>query len=302
MFRRFVELCGTGARVRFTLDGECVRPRVHPGELARTLDEDGEPWAEVRLSKAEKGLLVVRVGGVPMFHQRCDYKGTISLELLGASAERLASNRDGLKYPYSSRLCEFVTTVAVDKRTAFVLEEPEYRRCEGAKLRRPKPPAVPVAVPDTQAAAWVTAALVDTPEPTGGAGIKVQVAARTEAPRPSTLGHEFIVKNCVRRPVPAQYDPDSLAFSDYAHWLVRAWSGCLLELYDLHAIDECFSVGFVFSDKTEARTGWSGRGPGACWSCTTCTRSTSASRSGSSSRIRPRPSPSGRPGTARSTT
>jgi hypothetical protein len=30
-------------------------------------------------------------------------------------------------------------------------------------------------------------------------------------------------------------------------------------LYDLHAIDECFSVGFVFSDKTEAE---SERSPG----------------------------------------
>ena len=31
-------------------------------------------------------------------------------------------------------------------------------------------------------------------------------------------------------------------------------AGCLLELYDLHAIDDPFSVGFVFSDAVEAES------------------------------------------------
>src|SRR5207248_11569541 len=59
-------------------------------------------------------------------------------------------------------------------------------------------------------------------------------------------------KNCVRKPVPREFDPEDLRFSDHAHWLVKAWAGCLLELYALHTIEDPFSVGFVFSEDAEA--------------------------------------------------
>jgi hypothetical protein len=75
-----------------------------------------------------------------------------------------------------------------------------------------------------------------------------------DAPKAGILGHEFIVKNCVRKLVPPQYDPDDLAFSDYAHWLVKAWSGCLLELHALHEVNDWFSVGFVFSEGVAAES------------------------------------------------
>jgi hypothetical protein len=253
-FRRFIQLCGTGKRVTFTLDGEQVRPEIAGLTVARTLDHDGEPWAEVRLGKAPKGLVVARVGGVPMFSTNVDYKGVIALELLGTSSQRLTSNRDALRYPFGNHLSDFVTTVAVDKRTAFLLEKAEYRRIEGRKLRRPRPaqPVTPREAGET--IDRVTAALADTPEPTGGAGIIVEALARTDAPRPGLLGHEFVVKNCVRKPVPPEYDPESLKFSDYSHWCVRAWAGCLLALHDLNEVDEEFSVGFVFSDAVVAES------------------------------------------------
>jgi hypothetical protein len=85
----------------------------------------------------------------------------------------------------------------------------------------------------------------------GGAGILVQPQGRVEAPA-SVLGHEFIVKNGLTLPVPYPFDPDDIHFSDHAHWLVKAWAGCLLELHALHTVDDVFSVGFVFSADVEA--------------------------------------------------
>jgi hypothetical protein len=246
-FRRFIELCNR-PNVAFFLNGERVRGRHAAGDPVRTLDHDGQPWAEVRLSKAEKNLLVVRIGGVPMFQAHCDYKGTVILDLLGTSGSKLTSNRDGLKYPYSDQLRQFITTIAIDRRTAFVLEKAEYTRFEGDKLRTAKDQA-PAAGPPS----WLVAARADQPEAMGGAGIQVQVLDRAEAPGPrNRLGHEFILKNTVRRPVPDAYNPGSESFGDYAKWLARAWAGCLLELHDLLGVEEPFSVGFLFSEDIEA--------------------------------------------------
>jgi hypothetical protein len=254
-FERFVKYCGTGRRVTFTLNGEKLRPQVGTLELARTLDHEGEPWAEVWLGKGPRGQMAVRVGGVPMFTLHVDYKGFVAIELLGTSAQRLTSNRDGLRYPYDSQLSEFITTIAVDKRTAFLLEKAEYRIIPGTKLRRPTPPPEPAEARDAVRVGEVAvSALVDTPEPKGGAGILAYAVSEVRSERVGLLGHEFVIKNCVRKPVPGAYDPESLKFSDYSHWCVRAWAGCLVELYDLFAVDDPFSVGFVFSDSCEAQS------------------------------------------------
>src|SRR4051794_31204948 len=53
-------------------------------------------------------------------------------------------------------------------------------------------------------------------------------------------------------PVPREFDPLDVQFSDHAHWLARAWAGCLVELHALYDIDRKFSVGFVFSQEVEA--------------------------------------------------
>jgi hypothetical protein len=255
-FRRFIELAGTGKRVTYEIDGEIVVPGIKPGRLERTLDHEGAPWAEVRISKTEANVLVVRIGGIPMFYSTCDFKAAVVVDLLGSSADRLTSNRDGLKWPYSSQLSEFTTTVAVDRQTAFKLEKPIYTRYAGEKLQRPQA-GTGIATLDDMILSWVTAARADTSPPKGGAGIMVQIQAQVEAPKVNLLGHEFIVKNCVRKSVPKEFDPDGLVFSGHARWLVKAWAGCLLELYDLHQIDNPFSVGFVLSEDciAQAETG-----------------------------------------------
>ena len=134
-FKRFIELCRPG--ILFTLNGNAIQPKLATGTLNRTLDRDENPWAEVRLSQVEENLLVVRMGGIPMFHRRTEFKGTVCIELLGTSAERLTSNRDGLLWSFSDQLNAFVTSIAIDKKTVFKLEKAEYKRFRGTKLRRP---------------------------------------------------------------------------------------------------------------------------------------------------------------------
>jgi hypothetical protein len=293
-FKRFIGLCGTGDKVRFYLNRERVKPKHAPGTLNRTLDRDGKPWAEVRLTTVEKNLLVVRIGGIPMFYKRCEFKGTVQVELTGTSGQRLTANRDGLRWPLCDRLTEFVTSIAIDKRTVFKLEKAEYTRYKGPKLNRPKPkapnfqpisaakaadyqelvekvldadipnpfdsvelaPDAPQAAQEPAGAApaaqaplvQAPAAEAQVPAPMGGAGILVEVLGQGEAT--STLGHEFVIKNGVRRAVPREFEPAT--FSDHAKWLARAWAGCLLELHTIYQIKEEFSVGFLFSEDLEA--------------------------------------------------
>ena len=203
--------------------------------------------------------------------------------MLGSSAQRLTSNRDGLLWAFNDQLNAFVTSIAIDKKTVFKLEKAEYTRFRGTKLRRPKTakvdaymeavkqfagfvspgtPPVPAAadapepVPPAPGSpalprvplAPTTLAREAVPAPKGGAGILVEVLSQTEASSP--LGHEFLVKNCVRKAVPTEFNPDTL--SDHGKWVAKAWAGCLVELHAIYDLDHQFSVGFLFSEDIEA--------------------------------------------------
>jgi hypothetical protein len=250
-FQRFMSLCPADLKVKVILDGSEVKGRVKVGQVERVLTSDDEgPWADVRLSKSEAGSYLVRIGGIPMFRGNCDYRGLVVLDLHGTSATRMTSNRDGLKWPYSSQFSDFLTTVAVDRTTAFKLEKAAYKRFAGRKLNV-RVPGEPAPVVADEAAGIAVAARSETPTEMGGAGILVRVNGRTEEP-PSVLAHEFLVKNCVRRDLPREFDPDSLAWSDHAQWLVRAYAGCLVELHEMFEVTDLFSVGFIHSEGTIA--------------------------------------------------
>jgi hypothetical protein len=248
-FRRFIELCDR-RDCEFTLDGEPVKPKIPRFHCERPLVHEGNVWAHLGVFRFEENLLLVRIGGIPMFVERSDYKRTLVLELQGKSGERLTANRDSLRYPHSTHLRDLITQMAVDRRSALKREEPVYTRFSGPKLHSPEEPMDNAKRPiDDLVAECVTAARATAPE--AGGGIAVATRGRAEGST-SLLGYEFILKNCVRRRVPREFDPEGLGFSDHAHWLARAWSGCLLELHDLQAVDHRFSVGFVFSEQVEA--------------------------------------------------
>lgn len=243
-FERFVALCG--AKCIFILDGVELKPGVIRKEQLRPLEHGGKAWANAYSTRAFDHQLVVRVNGIPMFRQDCDYRKGLILELVGASSETLTSNRDGLRWPYSDALAKLITQVAVDRRTAFKLETAVYERYEGPKLQRKievqgAPAGVVAAV----------AAKVDAGADQGGGGIEVAVAGEVEH-KANFLPYEFIVKNCVRRHVPEAFDPYSLKFGDHATWLVNAWAGCMVELHELLEVNDAFSVGWIFSEDAEA--------------------------------------------------
>jgi hypothetical protein len=247
-FRRFIELCDR-RRCAFTLDGEAIKPKLPRFQMERPLIHEGKEWARLGVCRFEANLLLVRIGGLPMFVERTDYRRTLVLELQGQSGTLLTANRDGLRYPHSTHLRELITQMAVDRRSALKREEPVYTRFAGPKLQRPKKPENHEDItPENTAVAYVTAARATATSPAGG--IAVEPKGRIDAP--SILGHEFIIKNCVRRRLPRGFDPENLPLDKHAHWLAKAWAGCLLELHELHEVDQSFSVGFVFSEDVEA--------------------------------------------------
>ena len=138
-FRRFISLCER-RDVRFTLNGLPVKRSIPRFRCLRLLQSDGAEWAHLGVYKFERGLLLVRIGGLPMFVERTDYKRTLVLELQGASGERLTANRDSLRYPHSTHLRDLITQMAVDRRSALKREEPVYTRFAGPKLHRPEEP------------------------------------------------------------------------------------------------------------------------------------------------------------------
>jgi hypothetical protein len=245
-FRRFIALCDR-RHCRFTLDGAALKPEIPRFRVLRPLVHEDKEWAHLGLHSYEENLLLVRIGGIPMFFEQSDFKRTLVLELQGTSGERFTANRDGLRYPYSTNLRNLITQMAVDRRSALKREEPVYTRFAGPKLRRPEETDT-TAPSEAPSDPGLTAARAATQD--AGGGICVVVRGRTEAPVP--LGHEFIVKNCLRRRVPRAFDPQDPRFSDHARWLIRAWSGCLVELHALHENDSRFATGFVLSVDVEA--------------------------------------------------
>ena len=249
-FDKFARLMPEGSPVEILINGQRVRAEIDAGTFNRVLDHEGERWADVSLSEARTGSYLVRIGGIPMFTGRCEYKGLVILDLQGTSASKMTSNRDSLKYPYSSQLSDFVTTIAIDRSTCFKLEQATYKRFAGRKFRVATGDEASVLAPsETPRVAARTDAQVG--NGMGGAGILLQDMGREEALN-SVLGHEFLLKNCVRRDIPSEFNPDLLAFSDHAHWIIRAWAGCLVELHRLHGIDHEFSVGFIHAEDTLA--------------------------------------------------
>ena len=248
-FQKFAKLMSSTSPVRILINGVRVWGEIDAGTFNRKLDHDGTPWADVSLSEARTNSYLVRIGGIPMFTGHCEYKGLVIIDLIGASSEVMTSNRDSLKYPYSGQFSDFVTTIAIDRSTCFKLEKATYKRYAGSKFRVVRGEATTIPeVPPVRVAARTDSQVGNG---YGGAGVLVQDLGRQEAPG-SVLGHEFLLKNCVRRDIPSKFNPDLLAFSDHAHWIVKAWAGSLVELHRMFEIDQTFTVGFVHSEEALA--------------------------------------------------
>lgn len=274
MMKRFISY--TQWSGTFVVNGEELYGTLRKGSPRRDLG-----FAKVYTNRSDSYTMIVRMNGTPMFAKGISFDRCVIVELKGKSDEVLTSNRDGLVEEYSDELSDFVTELAVDKRSALKDRRrgPRYIQYRGKKMCHQREldvvDVVAVAAKLTEAVTG-TAAPVEA-EPTA-AGVAVsltppsppsyQEEVETEG-RPSardmptgtytpervaTLGTNFILKNETDLKVPAYYDPGSGEFSEYSRKLVRIWGRLMIEMHRMFDVEGEFSVGFIFDDGDEVST------------------------------------------------
>lgn len=241
-------------------------------------------FGKVYSNKQGEYQMVVRINGMPMFTERTSFDRLVIVELQGNSAEVMTSNRDGLVRPFSSELQEFVTELAVDKRSALKDRRgPRYTHYRGTKLCHqsalnvadvvgvgpeiadyPKAGVGEVAAivngtPDSGPVDGVRIVPIDYVDGTEDVDLECSTARtgfqRTAAAlllsapehhQVATLGHNFILKNETDLKIPKYYDPGSGELSGYSEKLIRFWGRIMLEVHRLFDREDEFSIGFIF--------------------------------------------------------
>lgn len=265
----FTQWAGT-----LSANGEVLESNHNKGSRRRDLG-----FGVVYTNKSHSNKCVVRINGIPMFHQYCGHDRLVLVELVGASDTVLTASRDGLLYPYRGELSSFITELTVDKKSALKDRSrgPKYVQYRGSKLCHSNALNVVSAVmapseSRSESRSELVAALagvsvagdeqVNAPVVSGGVGDR-STAPGGCAPSYSgaggtvksviTLGSNFILKNETDLKVPAYYDPGSGEFSAYSHKLVRIWGRIMLELHRLFDVEAEFSIGFVFDESSAAQ-------------------------------------------------
>lgn len=249
-------------------------------------------WGTVYTNKAAENVVVVRVGGIPMFTEHTPLDRCVIIELKGSSVKTLTSNRDSLVYDHRREYRQFLLDLVTNKSRALKPQEPTYQHFGGVKYVHRVPTAT-----GTTATALVgdvsvrggksTLVVVDDrqelPKGEGGSfaaggtgfsfsGSRVGVmdAPRTdfdssvqreilgwseEAPVSpvSVLQEEFVIKNETSLKIPAYLLPDSDTFGSYGKKLARIWGRLMLELHRMYKLETEFAIGFVFSEEAEAQ-------------------------------------------------
>jgi hypothetical protein len=241
-------------KTRISLNSKVLTCKFTGGQYRRNLDDIGRVYS----SKMGQGTLVVRVNGMPMFYQTLAYKGNVVVEL--DSSKILTSNRDYLVWPKGNQLSAFVQSLTTNHKKALVQRKTEYLRYGGPEAQAiAKPREIDVA-----------AILGETPQNAVGqwhAGLieqvlKAQVAGFLTDRAPAddtttTAGNSsapcrFVIKNTTGLQIPTYYQPHRPEFGGYARSLVRIWHHLMLELHQMLAVTDPFSLGFVFDEDSEA--------------------------------------------------
>jgi hypothetical protein len=240
MFERFAAFAQWKGTL--TVNGRTLATDLRKGSPRREYE-----WGKVYTNQQFSNLLVVRIGGQPMFTRSIKFKGCVLVELTGTSGQRLVASRDRLQYRYNDELDDLLSELAVDTRSALKQQRAEYKRYQGEKVKaegkRPK------ALPGLDVAALVQT--LGQPDPSGQPRGSGRVVAASRENRPVGIGPEFICKQCAGMETPAYYLPGD-QFSAYAKGLVRAWAMTLKRLYELHDLEGAFSIGFIFDDGCKA--------------------------------------------------
>lgn len=278
-FAMFSQWAGT-----LTVNGKVLPTCMQKGARRRDLG-----FGTVFTNRSASHVMVVRIGGIPMFTEWCSLKRCVVVELNGSSLDILTSNRDGLIYHCARQLNSFVTELAVDKKSALKDRNvgPTYLRFAGRRLSHSRDTGDSVQ-PERELlvsnivldAVKDNAVVVAAPTP-GSVAIKgVDIGAdggsftavdgeyddssverfddramsvQTVTVRQvATLGDEFILKNDTSLKVPGYYSPGSSEFSSYSRKLTRVWGRLMLALHRVFDVEADFAIGFVLSDESEA--------------------------------------------------
>ena len=250
--RRFIEFSQWSGT--FVVNGEELKGDLRKGSPRRDLE-----FATVYSNKSYEYMMVVRINGIPMFVRNIGLNRCVVVELKGRSDEVLTSNRDGLIEPYNSELSNFVTELAVDKRSALKRRRPRYVEYRGTKMCHRRA----LDVVEVVGAAEGEVSLVVHPDReevvTDGPlrAAACVTSEHAEAVPAASLGTNFILKNETDLKIPAYYDPGSGEFSEYSRKLVRIWGRAMIEMHRLFDVESEFSIGFIFDgdgdeDATEA--------------------------------------------------
>lgn len=241
-FARFAQWPGV-----LSLNGESLKCGQNKGTRRRDLG-----FGVVFTNKSDSNLIVVRIGGIPMFVQSTGFDRLVIVELTGRSDEILTSNRDGLVHPYSSELSSFITELSVDKRSALKPREPHYERFIGEKIGHSVRADV-----DELVGSVVSGGSSDECESVATKSSQVKARNIHDSSvgelRRSQIASDFVLKNETGLAIPDYYCPDSREFSTYSKKLTRTWGRLLLELHRLFERSDAFSVGFVFDEECEAQ-------------------------------------------------
>lgn len=241
MFARFVKL--SGWRGEFRLNGELIQERLNKGAARKNLS-----WCEIHSNKSHENLMVVRLGTQCMFTRSIAFKGCVVVTMEGASAKYLASNRDGLTFQYQAELDEFVTRLAVDKRSVFrAPKEPKRSKYDGYKLAG-KVKATTDLAKDLAVNERVMAAFV-AKEETELATLVQATNENIKKIAQNVNRMEFHIKSETTMEIPSYYIPEN--FSDYCKTLASRWASILVEFALLLNNATPFSIGFIFSEEVE---------------------------------------------------
>jgi hypothetical protein len=236
-FAAFAQWKGT-----LTVNGRTLATDLRKGSPRREYE-----WGKIYTNQQHNNLLVVRIGGQPMFTRNIKFKGCVLVELTGTSGQRLVASRDRLQYRYNDELDALLNELAVDTRSALKQQRAEYRRFQGEKVKAEG--KQPKAQPGLDVAALVQS--LNQPEVSSQPTGSIRSSALSRENRPVSIGPEFICKQCAGMETPSYYLPGD-QFSAYAKGLVRAWAMTLKRLYELHELEGAFSIGFIFDEDCKA--------------------------------------------------
>lgn len=242
-----------------SLNDEQLKCSLAKGSPRRELS-----FGTVYTNKSFENRLIVRIGGIPMFHHYTSMDRCVVVELSGTSAQTLTSNRDGLVSTYRHALDAFINELTVDKRKALKVHQPKYHHFAGDKLKIDVEEKLEKCVEKN-----TSRGRIEVGEVYGGsimASVETiqssvfvqspqspqQPLSKLLQPRRRSLSFEFIIKNETELKVPDYYRPDHPSFGTYSKKLAKIWGCLLIELHRQYKRSDEFAIGFSFDEEYEA--------------------------------------------------